>query len=117
MSRVFVVQAPARREGPRGEWVEKFDLEPARAFGELVRVLGYGNLPTDLTEARRTLTEALGQFDFTSDHLLLLGDPVAIALSVSVLTALQMVDDIDAPIRVLKWDRRAGCYESRSLGG
>lgn len=116
MSRVYVIQAPARRSGPRGEWVEKFDLSPAEAFGEVVRVMPYGNLPEDLTEARTRLVEALRGFDFRSDYLLLLGDPVAIALGVSVLTMLQMLDDADAPIRVLKWDRRAGRYEARLLG-
>lgn len=38
-SKVFVVQVPARRDGPRGGWVEKYDLSSAGRFGALVRVL------------------------------------------------------------------------------
>ena len=38
-ARVFAVQAPARRDGPRGGWIEKYDISAAESFGRLVRVL------------------------------------------------------------------------------
>lgn len=113
MPRVFVVQVPARREA--GEWVEKFDLSPAERFGELVRVLPYGNVPIEPEPSVDRLRRAFADYDFASDHLLLLGDPVAIARAVAVLCArrafLEEADGRRLPISVLKWDRRGGCYQ------
>lgn len=105
-SKVYVVQVPARRSGPRGAWEEKYDLRPAEAFGELVRVLDYGNVPEDPRPTRSRISEALSGFDPSRDFLLLLGDPVACA---------QVVHHIGfglsaSSFRVLKWDRRRECY-------
>lgn len=106
MAKVFVVQVPARRDGPRGGWVEKYDLSPAEHFGELVRVLPYGNVPDDPTATRAKLFDAFRTFDRSKDFVLLLGDPVAIAQAVSVLT----VHLKQHPFRVLKWDRHTSQY-------
>lgn len=110
--RVFAVQVPAKRSGPRGQWEEKFDLEPARAFGELVRVLDYGNVSEDPRPTRERLESALADFDPDDDHLLLLGDPVACAQAVHVLAYVFGVGHFSA----LKWDRREGRYTSYRVG-
>lgn len=112
-SRVFVVQAPARRDGPRGDWVEKFDLTPAEAFGELVRCLPYGNVPVDAGPSRHALRVAFLDYDFSADYLLLLGDPVACARAVHVLAERQGFNDV---IRALKWDRRTSAYSPYDIG-
>lgn len=104
--RVFVVQVPARRSGPRGAWVEKFDLSAAEEHGRLVRVLGYGNVPEDPAPTRAALEAALTDFDPESDSLLLLGDPVACAQAVHVLAYVFGVGSFTA----LKWDRREERY-------
>lgn len=109
--RVFAVQVPARRDGPRGGWVEKFDLGPAERFGEVVRVLPYGNVPEDPEPTVRRLREALADFRPEADHMLLLGDPVALAQAVAVLCAAG-VDGFSA----LKWDRRAEAYSAYRVG-
>ncbi|MNV86368.1 hypothetical protein D3C71_1803970 [compost metagenome] len=108
MPRVFVVQVPSRRED--GEWVAKYDLSPAEAFGEIVPILPPGNVPIDPTPTRRRLVDALRAFDRHSDYLLLLGDPVAIAQAVSVLSA------EPGRISVLKWDRRTATYSPYLIG-
>jgi hypothetical protein len=118
--RVYAVQVPARREN--GAWVHKYDLSAAERFGELVRVLPYGNVPRDSEATAELLHEALrGEdgFDFGTDFLLLLGDPVAIAQAVLALGQRQHIHreyGDDATIRALKWDRRAERYEPYVLG-
>lgn len=109
--RVFAVQVPARRDGPRGGWIDKFDLSAAEQFGKLVRVLGPGNVPRDPEPTRQRLDEALADYRFDVDFVLLLGDPVAIAQAVSVLAQKRA-----GPIRCLKWDRFAGEYEVYEVG-
>lgn len=109
MSRVFAIQVPARREA--GQWIEKFDLSAAEHFGELIRCLPYGNVPSDPEVTRKRLFEAFADFDHSSDYVLLLGDPVAIAQAASVLTELS-----EDPFMALKWDRREGRYEIYYVG-
>ena len=116
--RVFAVQVPARRDGPRGLWIEKYDLSAAEAFGSLVQVLPYGNVPNDPGPTRTRLNEAFfgnpeQPFDYDADLVLLLGDPVAIAQAVSVLEAQRPPGK---SIRVLKWDRRCEEYRPYSVG-
>jgi hypothetical protein len=110
VSKVFVVQVPAKREN--GQWVPKYDLSAAEVFGELVPILPFGNVPSDPEPTRSAMWRALGSFDTAADSLLLLGDPVAIAQAVSVMsTNLPLT-----PFRVLKWDRRAQRYEPYWVG-
>ena len=113
-AKVYAVQVPARRDGPRGGWVEKFDLSPAREFGEVVRLLPYGNIPNDPGRVRPQLREALRAFDFRTDYLLLLGDPVACAMAVHILGEFQ--DTPDETIKALKWDKRSGAYQPYVIG-
>lgn len=111
-SRVFVVQVPARRSGPRGQWEEKYDLSPAEAFGELVRVLPPGNVPEDPAPTRAALEKALEGFDPELDFMLLLGDPVACAQAVHVLAYVFGLGSFT----VLKWDRREQRYLPYEVG-
>jgi len=110
--RVFVVQSPARRSGPRGQREEKYDLSPAEAFGRLVRILDYGNVPEDPEPTRSRLREAMSDFDWEQDYLLLLGDPVACAQAVAFLT----IEVGLSGFMALKWDRRDGCYREYMVG-
>lgn len=110
--RVFVVQVPARRSGPRGAWVEKFDLSPAEEHGALVKMLGYGNVPEDPEPTRLRLRQAMVDFDADLDSVLLIGDPVACAQAVHVLGYDLGVHSFDA----LKWDRREGRYVPYRVG-
>lgn len=113
MSKVYVVQVPARRSGPRGAWEEKYDLSPAEHFGELVRLLPYGNVPADPRPTLDSLYVGLADFDQVEDFVLLLGDPVACAQAVNCLTIKLGVK----PFNVLKWDRREQRYYPYRIGG
>jgi hypothetical protein len=110
-TKVFVIQVPARRDGPRGGWVEKYDLSAAGRFGALVRVLAYGHVPIDPEPTIRRLNEAFTDFDPELDHVLLLGDPVAMAQAVALLAR-----RFPSGFKALKWDRRADCYVGYRVG-
>lgn len=110
--KVYIVQVPAIKSGPRGQWVEKFDLSPAAEYGSLVRMLDYGNVPEDPAVTREKLQEALWGFDADNDYLLLLGDPVACAQAVHVLAYIFEVGHFSA----LKWDRREEKYFPYRIG-
>ena len=112
MSKVYAVQVPARRSGPRGAWEEKYDLTPAQEFGELVRLLPYGNVPEDPEPTIARLWTGLKEFNPETDFVLLLGDPVACAQAVHVLT-----HDLNGRrFNALKWDRREGKYKPYRIG-
>lgn len=104
-SRVFLTQRPSFRDPVSGEWRDKYDLRPAERFGRLVAVLPVGNIPRDVGQSVRMMEDALRDFG-PSDHVLAMGDPVAIALCMLVLARRTG----GRPISMLKWDRVAGEY-------
>lgn len=79
MSRVFVVQKTMRWDESKGELVPKFDLEPAREYGELEFLLSPTAAPfnpeTILGELHRKLADIQ-----ETDYLLLVGNPVLIGM-------------------------------------
>ncbi|MEE8608966.1 MAG: hypothetical protein V3S55_15285 [Nitrospiraceae bacterium] len=106
MSKVYVVQRPAYYDKVKRGWVNKYDLSPAKEYGELVFLLRPGNIYKDeLAGAVVQLLEVLKDFT-TEDHLLAVGDPVAIAAT--VLVAGRMTG---GSVSLLKWDRIAGSYQ------
>jgi len=86
--------------------VNKFDLAPAKDFGELVYLLKPGNLFRDrLEEAVTYLHEQLDGFT-SSDYILPTGDPVAIAMAVMV-----AAQHNNGSVNLLKFDRMDNRYE------
>lgn len=110
MSRVFAVQVPARRGGD-GRWVEMHDLSDAERFGELIRVLPFGNVSSDAMTVQAQVAEVLSGFDPEADYVLLLGDPVAIAHVAHYLSR-----TLGGPFLALKWDRRSRSYAPYRVG-
>lgn len=108
MGRVFLVQRPSVKSS--GAWVDKYDLTPARHFGDLVECLPPGNIPREISVTVARLKEVLGDFRVAEDYLLAIGDPIAIALAVLVADRVAR-----GGVRLLKWDRRASHYIPYSL--
>lgn len=107
MSRVFVVQRPAYYDRERRGWVNKYDLSSAEKHGELIFLLRPGNIYRDkLGWAMRQLSETLADFGH-QDHLLAVGDPVAIAAAVMVAAG-----RTGGRVSLLKWDRIEQTYEA-----
>lgn len=108
--RVFVVQRPAYFDRVRRGWVNKYDLTPARRFGELVFLLRPGNIYRDkLHGAIQHLTRELADYG-PDDHLLAIGDPVAIAA-----TVMAAARATGGRISLLKFDRMAEEYDAYEI--
>lgn len=100
MSRVFVVQRPSFYCKTRKGWVNKYDLSPAEEFGQLIFLLRPGNLY--LPKLQGAINHLQNELcDYTpDDHILLLGDPVAIGLTVMVASGVT-----GGKVSLLKYDR------------
>ncbi len=103
--RVFIVQRPAYYDRERRGWVNKYDMSAAEAYGELVVLLRPGNIYRDgLKSAMDQLREGLATYG-PEDHLLAVGDPVAIAAAVAVAAMRN-----GGRISLLKFDRMDSQY-------
>ena len=108
--RVFVVQRPAYFDRERRGWVNKYDLTPAERFGELVFLLRPGNIYRDkLQSTLRHLNRELADYG-PGDHILAIGDPVAIAVTVMIAARAT-----DGHISLLKFDRMTEEYDAYEI--
>lgn len=105
MNRVYVVQSPMRRN-VNNELVHMFDLTPAREYGNIEILLPSGPTLLASDSATHALREKLGAFT-RSDHLLCLGDPVAIAAASAIVASIN-----DGVVPLLVWDRQTRKYLS-----
>jgi hypothetical protein len=99
---VYVVQAPSYRDRETGEWVPKYDLSAAEEYGRLVYLLPPGNLPgrgEPLDTALARMRHRLSDYE-DGDHLLALGDPVAMVAAAVVAASFN-----GGRVSLLKWDR------------
>ncbi len=109
-ARVFVVQRPAYFNRERKGWVNKYDLTPGTKFGELVFLLRPGNIYKDKLEgAMRHLTKQLSDYN-PDDHILAIGDPVAIAATVLIAARAT-----GGSVSLLKFDRIEEKYEAYKI--
>lgn len=105
--RVFVVQRPAYFDRERRGWVNKYDLTPATEHGELVFLLRPGNIYRDkLDSAVKHLQKELADYG-PGDHILAVGDPVAIAATVMVASGVN-----EGRVSLLKFDRMDNKYDA-----
>lgn len=106
-SRVFIVQRPAYYDRKKRGWINKYDLSPAKEHGELVFLLRPGNLFRDrIDDAVARLERELAGFT-PEDHVMAVGDPVAIAAAVMVASR-----RTGGVVSVLKYDRLGNRYEA-----
>lgn len=107
---VFVVQQPAYFDRSKRMWVDKYDLSAAGEYGQLVFLLGPGNIYRDrLASTTNTLLEELRDYG-PNDHILAVGDPVAIALATLIAGRAN-----DGKLSLLKYDRITNRYEAYEL--
>lgn len=106
-SRVYVTQRPARYSQERRGWVNKYDLSPAKEFGDLVYLLPPRNVYTDgLMEAIGKIKAQLKHYT-PSDHIMALGDPLVIAVTVMIAAS-----KTNGVVSLLKWDRIENRYRA-----
>ena len=81
------------------------DISQANTFGKLVILLEPGlQINGDSSDVTNKLFERLVSFS-DEDYLLLIGDPVAIGLSVAIAAEIN-----NGQVNLLKWDRRTSRY-------
>lgn len=104
-NRVYITQNPMRRNVHQ-ELVHMYDLTAAREYGNLEVLLPSGPVNIEPGPMVRTLNLKLAAFG-PSDHLLCLGDPVAIAAASAIVSRRN-----DGRIPLLVWDRQIKRYLS-----
>lgn len=105
MATVFITQNPMRRNVHQ-QLVYKFDLAPAREYGNLEVLLPAGPVLVTPDLAIRKLRERLQHFQ-PDDWLLCLGDPVVIAAASAIVAEVN-----DGVIPTLVFDRQIKRYLS-----
>lgn len=81
-SKVYVVQQHFKKNKD-GVLVQRFDLDPAKEFGELTFLLGPGAKPYNSREVVAELSTGLEEFSDV-DSLLLIGNPCLIGFATSI---------------------------------
>ena len=104
MSIVYVVQNQHFNDRRTGQRRPKFDLTPAREYGELRYLLS----PEASPSLPRSVIASLqyGLADFTErDYLLLLGNPCLIGWTVAV-----AAQKTGGPVKLLQWHNQSHSY-------
>ena len=109
--RVFVVQKTMRFDHKMGELVPKFDVGPAMEYGHLEYLLSPTASPFRPQTILGELHSKLRDFN-SDDHLLLIGNPVIIGMSVAIAAEYN-----DGDVNVLQWNGREGKYLTIRLRG
>lgn len=102
--RVYVVQNQHRWNGKFSQFEPKFDLSPAEDFGVLTYLLSPTAAPFRPEPIIKELKEKLAAFG-PDDHLLLVGNPVLIGLSVAIAAQFN-----DGAVSLLQWSGKDQRY-------
>lgn len=105
MSRVFIVQEVVKANRETGRLESAMNFSPAMEFGTLETILPAGPVMRHPIPMVRELKKRLIDFG-EDDHLLLVGDPVAIGAAVAVAAS-----KTNGKVSTLRWDRRDRRYE------
>lgn len=102
-SRVFVVQNQTKATRA-GAFVPKFNLEPAKDYGELIFCLPPGLQPFDNEKVIDQLHKALADFT-VNDFLVLTGNPILIGWTVAIAAM-----NTEGILNMLQWDSQQQMY-------
>ncbi len=99
---VYVTQIPERRDPSTGRMAPMYDVSGARVFGDIVVLCPpqASQFPLDLLT---TLRYQLRNYT-SGDYVLLLGDPIAIAMT------LRVIFEKGGVVQVLRWNRYTRSY-------
>jgi len=100
---VYVPQSPLYKN-TAGKLVPKFDIRPARKFGNPVELLSPNAKPFDLGPIIEELYEKLETFNET-DYIICIGNPIILATTVAVAS-----DVSNGRVRMLQWHGRRKEY-------
>lgn len=109
--KVYVVQNHSFYDEKTGLQKPKFNLDPAKRFGELVFLLSPTNVPSRPKVAIEKLRKKLSNFS-DNDHLLCIGNPCFIGFSVAVASHAN-----NGKVKLLQWNGERKTYFSISAEG
>ena len=104
MAIVYAIQKQRIWSPKKGDYVSKFDFEPAERFGEIRFLLGPTAVPFNINPIIADLKNGLKDFA-GEDYLLLVGSPIFIGLSAAI-----ALDVTDGLARFLQWSGRDNDY-------
>ena len=106
MAVVYIPQEPRKRDQKTGQWIQAFDLSPAKKFGDLKVLLPHGWLPIDTEPMLKNIQDGLKDFN-SDDYLLAIGNPTAMVVA-GVIAA----QNNNGQIKMLYWDSKIKDYIS-----
>jgi hypothetical protein len=104
MSRVFVVQRTLYRDRETGELRERFGIETAARYGELIDLLGSSASPFNPDPVLKEMHEKLQDFN-DDDFLLCIGNPILIGWATAI-----AADYNDGRVWSLQWHGKGQKY-------
>ena len=104
MAVVYVIQKQMRYDERRKGLVSRFNLEPAKQYGELVFLLDTAAEPFNPEPVLKVLRERLEPIT-AEDYLLLVGNPCLIGWATAI-----AADRTDGDVNLLQWRARERRY-------
>lgn len=101
---VYVVQNHALYNSSTGKMESRFDLGPAKKFGDLVFLLPPIKVPNDPSSTIKELQEKLSNFS-DDDYLLLIGNPCFIGWATTIAAAMN-----SGNVKQLQWNGKKRIY-------
>lgn len=104
MPKVYAPQVPSKYDAATKLWVPSINLEPAKAFGDLVIMLPPNANRLHINPLVVALREQMKEFS-TDDYVIAVGDPSLIAAAACI-----AAKKTSGLLRILKWDRQSSNY-------
>ena len=104
MAVVYIIQKQMRYDERKRGLVPRFDLEPAKQYGELCYLLSPTAEPTDPEPVLKALRERLEHVT-ADDYLLLVGNPCLIGWATAI-----AADRTEGRVNFLQWHSRERRY-------
>lgn len=102
--KVFIVQKQQRWDDTKNELVPKFDIEPAKKFGEIIYLLSPTAGPWNSGSIIAELKQKLSEYT-PNDFLLLIGNPCIIGWTVALAS-----QRTGGKIKLLQWSGKDRTY-------
>jgi len=104
MNKVYLVQSTKRRHNETGELVDRFNIEPALRYGQIIELLPGGPVITSTAPMITTLRYKLRNYS-DRDYILAIGGPAEIGAAVAIAAAKN-----GGRVNMLVWDKPTRSY-------
>lgn len=104
MPKVYAPQVPSKYDPATKLWVPSINLDPAKAFGELVVMLPPNANRLHISPLVVALKEQMKDYS-PEDYIIAVGDPSLIAVAACI-----AVRKTGGHLKILKWDRQSSNY-------